>query len=54
MGKIDKIRGLPSILSLFHHTFTKFNDTGVRSMTVIFFLSYDTLNYFEIAFDLKT
>ena len=26
-GKIDKMRGLPSILSLFHNEFNKFNNT---------------------------
>ena len=29
-GKIDKMRGLPSILSLFRNKFNKFNDTGAR------------------------
>ena len=27
--KRDKIQGLPSILSLFHNKFNKFNNTGV-------------------------
>ena len=29
LGKIDKMGGLPSILSLFHNEFNKFNDTRV-------------------------
>ena len=28
LGKSDKLRGLPSILSLFHNEFNKFNNTG--------------------------
>ena len=28
LGKSDKMRGLPSILSLFHNLFDKFNKTG--------------------------
>ena len=30
MGKRDKMRGLPSILSLFRKEFNKFNNTGAR------------------------
>ena len=29
-GKRDKIRGLPSILSLFRNEFNKFNNTGAQ------------------------
>ena len=32
LGKRDKIRGLPSILSLFRSEFTKFNNTRVRML----------------------
>ena len=28
LGKSDKMRGLPSILSLFHNKFDKLNNTG--------------------------
>ena len=28
LGKRDQMRGLPSILSLFHNKFDKFNNTG--------------------------
>ena len=28
LGKSDKMQGLPSILSLFHNKFNKFNNTG--------------------------
>ena len=30
LRKIDKMRGLPSILSLFRNTFNKFNNIGAR------------------------
>ena len=30
LRKSDKMRGLPSILSLFRNEFNKFNNTGVR------------------------
>ena len=41
LGKRDKMRGLPSILSFFRNEFNKFKSTNVR-----FYLSYD--KYFEI------
>ena len=46
VGKRDKMRGLPSILSLFPNEFNKFNNT--MSTNVRFYLSYD--KYFEISF----
>ena len=30
LGKRDKMRGLPSILSFFRNEFNKFNNTGAR------------------------
>ena len=30
LGKRDKIKGLPSILSLFRNKFKKFNNTGAQ------------------------
>ena len=36
LGKRDKKRGLPSILSLFRTKFNKFNNTGVRMLDSIF------------------
>ena len=45
LGKRDKMRGLPSILSLFRNEFNKFNK---KSTNVRFYLSYD--KYFEISF----
>ena len=39
LGKRDKMRGLPSILSLFRNEFNKFNNTGARMLNSI--LLYD-------------
>ena len=36
LRKRDKMRGLPSILSLFHNEFNKFNDTGARMSDSIY------------------
>ena len=36
LGKRDKLRGLPSILSLFRNTFNKFNYTGARMLDSIY------------------
>ena len=40
LGKKDKMRGLPSILSLFRNEFNKFNNTRARMFDS--FLSYDS------------
>ena len=40
LGKRDKMRGLPSILSLFCNEFNKVNDTGARILDFIY-LSHD-------------
>ena len=36
LGKRDKMRGLPSILSLFCNEFNKFNNTRVRMLDSIY------------------
>ena len=36
LGKSDKLRGLPSILSLFRNKFNKFNNTGARRLDSIY------------------
>ena len=36
LRKRDKMRGLPSILSLFHNKFNKFNYTGARMLDSIY------------------
>ena len=46
LRKRDKMRGLPSILSLFSNAFNKFNNTGARmldysyQMTIKFFSNH--------------
>ena len=35
LGSSDKMRGLPSILSLFHNKFNKFNNTRTRMLDSI-------------------
>ena len=35
-GKRDKMQGLPSILSLFHNEFNKFNNTRARKLDYIY------------------
>ena len=43
LGKRDKMRGLPSILSLFHNEFNKFNNTRARMLDSIYHMT-NTLN----------
>ena len=45
LWKRDKMRGLPSILSLFRNKLNKFNNTGAR---ILFIISHQ--NYFQIIF----
>ena len=47
LRKRDKMRGLPSILSLFLNKFNKFNNTGAQMLDSFYHM---TLNYFEIIF----
>ena len=42
LGKRDKMRGLPSILSLFRNEFNKFNNTRARMLDYIYHM---TLRY---------
>ena len=44
LGKRDKMRGLPSILSLFRNEFNKSNNTKARMLDSIYHMTY----YFEI------
>ena len=36
LGKRDKMQGLPSILSLVHNEFNKFNNTGAGMLDYIY------------------
>ena len=47
LGKRDKMRGLPSILSLFRNKFNKFNNTGAGML--VYFCRM-TLKLLTIAF----
>ena len=47
LGKSDKMRGLPSIVSLFRNGFYKFNNTGARMLDCIYHM---TLNYLKSHF----
>ena len=39
LGKRDKMRGLPSILSLFRNEFNKFNNTRARMLDFIYHMT---------------
>ena len=47
LGKSDKMRGLPSIISLLCNEFYKFNNTGARMLYSYYHM---TQNYFEFSF----
>ena len=47
LRKSAKMRGLPSILSLFCNEFNKFNNTGTRLLDSIYHM---TLKFLKIAF----
>ena len=40
LGKRDKMRGLPSILSLFRNEFNKFNNTRARMIDSIYHIKF--------------
>ena len=46
LGKRDKMRGLPSILSLFRNEFNKFNNTGARMLDSIYHMTYTLKSHF--------
>ena len=52
LWKRDKMRGLPSILSLFRNEFNKFNNTGAQMLDSIYHMTL-TLFLFHI-FRVKT
>ena len=41
LGKSDKMRGLPSILSLFRNSFNKFNNTRPQMLDSIYHMTYN-------------
>ena len=40
LGKRDKMRGLPSILSIFRNEFDKFNNTGAQMLDSIYHMTF--------------
>ena len=46
LGKRDKMRGLPSILSLFRNEFNKFNNTRARMLDSIYYMTNTLKSYF--------
>ena len=46
LGKSDKMRGLPSILSLFRNEFNKFNNTRARMLDSIYHMTNTLKSYF--------
>ena len=42
-GKRDKMRGLPSILSLFRNEFNKFNNTGAQMLDFFYHMTLNNL-----------
>ena len=43
LGKSDKMRGLPSILSRFRNEFNKFNNTSARVLDSIYHMTFRSL-----------
>ena len=46
LGKRDKMRGLPSILSLFRNEFNKFNKTRIRMLDSIYHMTNTLKSHF--------
>ena len=46
LGKRDKMRGLPSILSLFRNEFNKFNNTRARMLDSIYHMTNTFKSHF--------
>ena len=51
LGKRDKMRGLPSILSLFRNEFNKFNNTRARMLDSIYHMTLRLLS--NLIYDIK-
>ena len=46
LGKRDKMRGLPSILSIFRNEFNKFNNTRARMLDSIYHMTNTLKSHF--------
>ena len=53
LGKRDKMRGLPSILSIFRNEFDKFNNTGAQMLDSIYHMTF-LLKFWIHIFGVKT
>ena len=53
LGKRDKMRGLPSILSLFRNEFNKFNNTGARMIDSIYHMTNTLKSHFWLISGVK-
>ena len=54
LRKSDKMRGLPSILVLFHNEFKKYNNTRARMLDSIYHITLGLLWYLISAFKKNT
>ena len=50
LGKRDKMRGLPSILSLFRNKFNKFDNTRARMLDSIYYMALRSRHKFVIMY----
>ena len=46
LRKRDKMRGLPSVLSLFRNEFNKFNNTGARMLDTFYYMTNTLKSHF--------
>ena len=53
LWKRDKMRGLPSILSLFRNEFNKFNNTGARMLDSIYHMALTLFLFYILYFSRK-
>ena len=53
LGKRDKMRCLPSALSLFRNEFNKFNNTRARMLDSIYHMTLRLLRNLIISYDIK-
>ena len=49
LRKRDKMRGLPSILSIFRNEFNKFNNTGAQMLDSIYHMTLEQLKIASLA-----
>ena len=47
LGKREKMQGLPSVLSLFHNEFDKFNNIGAQMLDYIYYMILKSLFWYK-------